>query len=67
MVIWAEIVGEVEAGGCGMAGWSEAIRGIRFGTVSSARTKADAGYPQLGAIGVCGGAMYEQMFDVQTR
>lgn len=47
VVIWAEIVGEVEAGGFGMAGWSEAIRGIRFGIVSSARTKAEAGYPQM--------------------
>ena len=47
VVMWAEIVGEVEAWGFGMAGWSEAIRGIRFGIVSSARTKAEAGYPQM--------------------
>lgn len=40
MVIWAEVSREGEVEGFGVAGWSEAIRGIGFGVVSSARTNA---------------------------
>lgn len=40
VVVWAEITGEEEAGGFGVAGRSEAIRGLGYGVVSSARTNA---------------------------
>lgn len=40
IVVWAENSGEGEAGGFGVAGRSEAIRGVWFGVVPSARTNA---------------------------
>lgn len=46
-VIWAEIGGEEGAGGFGVAGRSEAIRGVGYEFVSSARTNAEAGYPLM--------------------
>lgn len=47
LVRWAEVTGEGEDGGFGVAGRSEAIRGLGFGVVSSARTNAWAGYAQM--------------------
>lgn len=43
----AESTGEGEAGGFGVAGRSEAIRGLGCEVVSSARTNAEAGYPLM--------------------
>jgi hypothetical protein len=43
----AEITGEEEAGDVGVDGWSEAIGEGEFGAVSSARTNAGSGYPQM--------------------
>ena len=54
LVVWAESTGEGEAGGIGGAGRSEAIRGGGIGVVSSARTNAGRGYPQV-TLGVDGG------------
>lgn len=51
----AEITGEVEeAGEGGVDGWSAAIGEGESGEVSSARTKAGAGYPQMTRICVRG-------------
>lgn len=43
----AESPGEGEGGGFGVAGRSEAIRGLGYGVVASARTNAEAGYPLM--------------------
>lgn len=52
-VEWAEITGEgEEAGEGGVDGWSAAIGEGESGEVSSARTKARAGYPQMTRIWV---------------
>lgn len=53
----AEITGEGEAGEFGVAGRSEAIRGGGIGVVSSARTNAGAGYPQMTQVFVGGSAV----------
>jgi hypothetical protein len=47
VVVRAEDSGNEEAGVFGVDGWSEAIRGVGIGVVSSARTNAEAGYPQM--------------------
>ena len=43
----AEVTGKEEAGDVGVDGWSEAIGEGEFGAVSSARTNAGSGYPQM--------------------
>jgi hypothetical protein len=43
----AEDIGKREAGGFGVAGRSEAIRGLGYGVVASARTNALADYPLM--------------------
>lgn len=47
VVMWAENSGEGEAGEFGVAGRSEAIRGLGCEVVASARTNAAAGYPLM--------------------
>jgi hypothetical protein len=53
----AEITGEREAGEFGMDGWSEAIGEGEFGAVSSARTNAGSGYPQMTRVWIGGSAV----------
>lgn len=47
VIMWAEDIGKRGAGGFGVAGRSEAIRGLGYGVVSSARTNALADYPLM--------------------
>ena len=47
VVMWAEVSGEGEAVGFGVAGRSEAIRGLGCEVVVSARTNAAAGFPLM--------------------
>jgi hypothetical protein len=47
VIMWAEDIGKREAGGFGVAGRSEAIRGLGYGVVASARTNALADYPLM--------------------
>jgi hypothetical protein len=53
----AEIMGEDEAGEFGVDGRSEAIGEGEFGAVSSARTNAGSGYPQMTRVWVGGSAV----------
>ena len=53
----AEIMGEYEAGEFGVDGRSEAIGEGEFGAVSSARTNAGSGYPQMTRVWVGGSAV----------
>jgi hypothetical protein len=47
VIMWAEDIGNGGAWGFGVAGRSEAIRGLGYGVVSSARTNALADYPLM--------------------
>jgi hypothetical protein len=47
VVTWAEVSGEGEAGEFGVAGRSEAIRGLGCEVVRSASSNAAAGYPWM--------------------
>lgn len=53
----AEMTGEEEAGDVGVDGWSEAAGEGGFGAISSARTNAGSGYPQMTRVWVGGSAV----------
>ena len=57
VVIRAEVSRDGEAGEFGVVGRSEAIRGVRSEVVSSARTNAGSGYPQMTRVWVGGSAV----------